>query len=179
MKAIVYEKYGPPDVLELREVEKPVPGDNEILIKIFTTSVKYGDIMVRNMREISPRKFTMPLAFWLPTRMFFGFRKPRITILGAELAGEIESVGKNVKSFKEGDLVFGYRGMNMGAYAEFLCMPDKKCVTIKPGNMFFGEAAVVPYGAIMAKYTAGTEDFDQWSQRRNRFCGRSACQVSL
>jgi len=150
MKAIVYTKYGPPDVLQLKEVEKPAPKDNEILIKIYATSVQYGDVIARNMRKISPRKFTMPLPMWLPVRMMFGFRKPRITILGADLAGEIESVGKDVTLFREGDQVFGYRGMRMGANAEYLCMPEDGCVAIKPTNMTYEEAAVVPYGAIMA-----------------------------
>lgn len=151
MKAIVYEKYGSPDVLELKEVEKPIPKDNEVLIRIYATSVTYGDIMTRNIREkMSPRKFTMPLPLWLPVRIMFGFRKPRKKILGAELSGEIESVGKDVKLFRKGDQVFGYRGMNMGAYAEYLCMPEDGILAIKPANMTYEEAAVVPYGAIMA-----------------------------
>ena len=151
MKAIVYEKYGPPDVLRLKEVEKPIPKDNEVLIRIYATSVTYGDIMARNIREkMSPRKFTMPLPLWLPVRIMFGFRKPRKKILGSELAGEIESVGKDVKRFKKGDQVFGYRGMNMGAYTEYLCIPEKGILAIKPANMTYEEAAVVPYGALMA-----------------------------
>ena len=150
MKAIVYEKYGPPDVLQLKEVEKPIPKDNEVLIRIYATSVTYGDIMTRNMRKISPRKFTMPLPLWLPIRIMFGFRKPRKKILGSELSGEIESIGKDVKLFRKGDQVFGYRGMNMGAYVEYLCMPEEGTVAIKPANMTYEEAAVVPYGALMA-----------------------------
>lgn len=151
MKAIVYTKYGPPDVLQLTEVEKPAPIDNEILIKIYATSVtQAGDIQVRNMRIISPRKFTMPMPMWLPVRIYFGFLRPRKSILGAELAGEIESVGKDVKLFREGDQVFGYRSMSMGANAEYLCMPEDGCVAIKPTNMTYEEAAVVPYGAMMA-----------------------------
>jgi len=150
MKAIVYTEYGPPEVLQLKEVEKPTPKDNEVLIRIYATSVTYGDIMTRNMRKISPRKFTMPMPLWLPIRIMFGFRKPRKKILGAELSGEIESVGKDVKLFRKGDQVFGYRGMNMGAYAEYLCMPEDGVVAIKPANMTYEEAAVVPYGALMA-----------------------------
>jgi NADPH:quinone reductase-like Zn-dependent oxidoreductase len=150
MKAIVYTEFGPPDVLQLKEVEKPTPKDNEILIRIYATSVTYGDVMVRNMRKITPRKFNMPLPLLPFNWMIFGFRKPKKTVLGAEFAGEIESVGKDVKLFKEGDQVFGYRGMSMGAYAEYLCMPEDGCVAIKPANMTFEEAAVVPYGAIMA-----------------------------
>ena len=150
MKAIVYTEYGPPEVLQLKEVEKPTPKDNEILIRIYATSVTYGDVMVRNRSAVSLRKFTMPGPFWLINVMFFGFRKPKITILGAELAGEIEAIGKDVKLFREGDQVFGYRGQSMGAYAEYLCMPEDGMVAIKPANMTYEEAAVVPYGALMA-----------------------------
>ncbi|GAH43003.1 unnamed protein product, partial [marine sediment metagenome] len=107
MKAIVYTKYGPPDVLQLKEVEKPTPKDNEILIRIYATTVNYGDIIARNFKNISPRKFNMPMLFWFGARIYFGLRKPKITILGAELAGEIEAVGKDVKRFRKGDQVFG------------------------------------------------------------------------
>jgi NADPH:quinone reductase-like Zn-dependent oxidoreductase len=150
MKAIVYTEYGPPEVLQLQEVEKPTPKDNEVLIRIYATSVQYGDLMVRNMRKISPRKFTMPFPFWLLNGMFFGFRKPKITILGAEFAGEIESVGKDVTLFRKGDQVFGYRGPSMGANAEYLCMPEDGCMATKPANMTYEEAAAVPFGAIVA-----------------------------
>ncbi|HEY9204704.1 MAG TPA: NAD(P)-dependent alcohol dehydrogenase [Candidatus Methanoperedens sp.] len=150
MKAIVCTKYGPPEVLQLKEVEKPAPKDNEVLIRVHATSVNFGDILARNFKEISPGKFSMPLLIWFFAKMYFGFTKPNVTILGSEFAGEIESAGKDVKSFKKGDQVFGYLGQSMGAYAEYLCMPEKGCVTIKPANMTWEEAAVVPYGAIMA-----------------------------
>jgi len=150
MKAIVYTEYGPPEVLQLKEVEKPTPKDNEVLIRIYATLVAYGDVMVRNMRKISPRKFHMPFLFWLGNGMFFGFRKPKITILGAELAGEVEAIGKDVKLFREGDQVFGYRGPSMGANAEYVCMPEDGMVAIKPANMTYEEAAAVPFGAIVA-----------------------------
>jgi NADPH:quinone reductase-like Zn-dependent oxidoreductase len=150
MKAIVYTEYGPPDVLQLKEVEKPTPKDNEILIRIYATSVTYGEVMVRNLRKITPRNFNMPLPLLPLNWMMFGFRKPKITILGAELAGEIESVGKDVTRFGKGDQVFGYRGMSMGAYAEYLCMPEDGSVAIKPANMTYEQAAVVPYGAMIA-----------------------------
>jgi NADPH:quinone reductase-like Zn-dependent oxidoreductase len=150
MKAIVFTKYGPPDVLQLKEVEQPVPKDKEILIKIYATPVSFGDKLVRNLKEITPGKFHMPFLFWLFAKMYFGFRKPRITILGSEFAGEIESIGKDVKRFRQGDQVFGYCGSRMGAYAEYLCMPENGVVAIKPANMTHEEAAAVPYGAIMA-----------------------------
>jgi len=150
MKAIVYTKYGPPDVLQLKEVEKPTPKDNEILIRIYATPVNFGDMMARNFKKVSPRKFTMPFIFWFIARIEFGFRKPRKKILGSEFAGEIETVGKDVKLFKEGDQVFGYRGMSMGANAEYLCMPEDGLVAVKPANMTYEEAAAVPYGALTA-----------------------------
>jgi len=150
MKAIVYTKYGSPEVLQLKEVEKPTPKDDEILIRIYATPVNYGDTLARNFASISPRKFNMPFIFWLPARMAFGFRKPKIKILGSEFAGEIEAVGKDVKLFKAGDKVFGYRGMSMGANTEYLCMPEDGLVAIKPANMTYEEAAAVPYGALTA-----------------------------
>jgi NADPH:quinone reductase-like Zn-dependent oxidoreductase len=150
MKAIVYTEFGPPDVLQLKEVEKPTPKDNEILIRIYATPVKYGDTSTRNFRKISPRKFTMPFPFWLYTKIYFGFRKPKITILGSEFAGEIEAIGKDVKLFREGDQVFGYRGQSMGAYAEYLCMPEDGTVAIKPANMTYEEAATVPGMGMIA-----------------------------
>ena len=150
MKAVVYTKYGPPEVLELKEVEKPAPKDHEVLIRVHATSVNFGDLLARNFKELSPGKFSMPLLFWFFAKMYFGFTKPKITILGSEFAGEIESTGKDVKSFKQGDQVFGYLGQTMGAYAEYLCMPEDGCVAIKPANMTYEEAAVVPYGTIMA-----------------------------
>lgn len=150
MKAILYTEYGPPNVLQLRDVEKPAPKDNEILIRIHATPVNYGDTLARNFREVSPLKFNMPFFFWLPARIVFGISKPKINILGSELAGQIEAVGKDVKRFKKGDPVFGYRGQSMGANAEYLCMPEDGLVTIKPTNMTYAEAAAVPYGALTA-----------------------------
>jgi len=150
MKAIVFTEYGPPEVLKLREVEKPVPRDNEILVRIHATPVSFGDTLVRNLKNVTPKKFHMPLLFWLFAKMYFGFRKPRITILGSEFAGEIEAVGKNVKRFKAGDPVFGFRGQSMGAYAEYLCMAENGVVVMKPANMTYEQAAAVPYGALMA-----------------------------
>ena len=152
MKAILYEEFEPPEVLQLKEVEKPTPRDNEILIRVYATSVNYGDIIARDFRNITPRKFNMPFLFWLGARLYFGLRKPKIKILGNEFAGEIEATGKDVKRFKEGDPVFGYRGQSMGAYAEYLCMPEDGAVAIKPANMTYEEAAVVPSGGMTALY---------------------------
>ena len=150
MKAIVYTEYGSPDVLQLKEVAKPTPEDNEVLIRIYATTVNFGDLMARNFKAISPRKFNMPLLFWLPARLAFGFRKPKKKILGSEFAGEVEAVGAAVTRFKPGDQVFGYRGQSMGAYAEYLCMPEDGVLAIKPANMTYEEAATVPYGALTA-----------------------------
>jgi NADPH:quinone reductase-like Zn-dependent oxidoreductase len=150
MKAVVYTEYGPPEVLHLEELEKPAPKEDEILIRVYATTVNIGDLWARNFKEITPSRFTMPLPLWFPSRMYFGVRRPRINILGSEFAGEIEAVGRNVKRFRKGDQVFGYRGQSMGAYAEYLCVPEDGLVAIKPANMTYDEAATVPYGALTA-----------------------------
>ena len=150
MKAIIYTEYGSPDVLHLAEVEKPAPKDNEVLIKIHAVSINYGDTLARNFKGTSPGEFNMPFLFWFLAKIAFGLNRPKNKILGSELAGKIESVGKDVKLFKAGDDVFGYRGQNMGANAEYICMPENGLVAIKPANMTYDEAAVVPYGALTA-----------------------------
>jgi NADPH:quinone reductase-like Zn-dependent oxidoreductase len=150
MKAIVYTEYGPPDVLQLREVEKPAPKDDEILIRNYASTVNVGDLWARNFAAITPRTFSMPGLLWLPTRIDFGLRRPNKSILGNQFAGVIEAVGKEVTRFKEGDPVFGYRGQDMGCYAEYLCMPVEGMVAAKPANMSYEEAATVPYGALTA-----------------------------
>jgi NADPH:quinone reductase-like Zn-dependent oxidoreductase len=150
MKAIVFTEYGSPDVLKLKEVEKPTPKDNEILIRIHATPVNIGDLWARNFRAISPRTFSMPAPLWLPARLVMGFSKPKKQILGSEFAGEIEAVGQAVTRFKVGDPVFGYRGMNLGANAEYLCMPEAGLVALKPANASYEEAAAIPYGALTA-----------------------------
>jgi len=150
MKAIVYTEYGSPDVLRIKETAKPASKDNEVLIRVHATSVNFGDLIARNFKAISPREFNMPFLFWLLTKISFGLNQPKITILGNEFAGEVEAVGKAVTRFKPGDQVFGYPGQSFGAYAEYFCMPEDGVLAIKPGNMTYEEATVVPYGAIMA-----------------------------
>ena len=150
MKAIVYTEFGPPEVLHGVELPKPAPKDNEVLIRVHATPVAYGDLLARNMKNITAHEFNMPLPLLLPTRMYFGFSKPKVNILGSEFAGEVETTGSAVTRFKPGDQVMGYLGQRMGAYAEYLCMPETGSLALKPANMTYVEAAAVPYGAIMA-----------------------------
>lgn len=150
MKAVIVTDYGAPQVLQVQDIDKPVPKDNEVLVKLKATSVNFGDLMARNFKDVTPSNFNMPLLFWFFAKIFFGFGKPKVKILGSEFAGEIESTGKNVTTFKPGDSVFGYLGQNMGSYAEYFCMPESGCLTHKPSNMTEPAAAVTAYGAIMA-----------------------------
>ncbi len=125
MKAIVYTRYGSPDVLQLKEVEKPTPKDNEVLIRTYAATVIPGDCELRS--------FKFPLRFWLPLRIYMGVIRPRKKILGQELAGDIESVGKDVKLFSKGDQVFAATDVGFGAYAEYKCMHEEKTLALKPG----------------------------------------------
>ena len=142
MKAIVCTKYGPPEVLQLEEVEKPTPKNNQVLIKIFATAVTASDCIVRS--------FKVPIAFWIPMAFAVGFPKPRQPILGMVFAGEVESVGKDVKSFTKGDQVFGWDITAFGAYAEYKCMPENGMLAMKPANLSYDEAAAIPYGGLIA-----------------------------
>ncbi len=139
MKAITYSKYGGPEVLQLKQVDKPIPKDNEILIRIFATAANSGDV---RLRKADP---------WA-VRLFFGLTKPRINILGAFLSGEIEAVGKKVTKFKIGDKVFGATGMGFGAYAEYKCLPEDGILAIKPNNISHAEAATISFGGTTALY---------------------------
>ncbi len=150
MRASVLTEFGPPDVLRLREVAKPVPKDRDVLIRVHAASVGFGDTLVRDFSAVSPEKFHMPWLFWFLGRLTFGFKKPRVNILGSEFAGRVEAVGKRVTRFKAGDPVFGYRGPRMGGYAEYLCMPENGVLAAKPANMTYEQAAASPYGAIVA-----------------------------
>jgi len=138
MKAVVYEKYGSPDVLELKEVEKPAPRDNEVLIKVHATTVTSGDCRIRALN--------VPVGFGLISRLVFGVFRPKQQILGSELSGEIEAVGKDVSKFKPGDPVFAMGGFGMSCYVEYKAMPADGLVVLKPANLSFEEAAAIPFG---------------------------------
>lgn len=142
MKAMVCTKYGKPDVLQFQEVEKPIPKENEILIKVHATTVTSGDCRVRS--------FNSPLLLWLPMRIVLGLRKPRKSILGVELAGEVEEVGKNVTRFKKGDQLFAMTGMKFGGYGEYICLPEKGTIAVKPENVTYEEAASISFGGTTA-----------------------------
>ena len=148
MKAIVWTKYGPPDGLQLWEVEKPVPKESEVLIKVHATTVTAGDAEMRRLE--------LPLMLSFPVRLYAGFLRPkRIPILGQELAGEVVQAGKDVKSFKEGDQVFGTTGFGFGAYAEYICLPGEPddtqgALVLKPANLTYEQAAAVPTAGFEA-----------------------------
>lgn len=145
MKAVVYTEYGSPDVLRLQDVENPIPKDREVLVKVHATTVTIGDTIMRSLN--------IPGPVWrrLFARLYLGLRKPKRAILGMELAGEIEAVGKKVTRFRPGDPVFASTfGVNFGGYAEYKCLPENGVLTIKPANLSFAEAAAVPGGGQTA-----------------------------
>jgi NADPH:quinone reductase-like Zn-dependent oxidoreductase len=142
MKAIVYTQYGPPEVLRLAEVNRPVPRDNEVLLRVRAATVSAADSRCRS--------FTVPLSFWIPARLALGMLKPRRPILGGELSGEIAETGKDVTRFNKGDRIFAATLMRFGAYAEYTCLPETGVIAMKPANMTYEEAAAVPIGARAA-----------------------------
>ena len=148
---MIWTNYGSPDVLKLREVETPTPGDEEVLIKVHAATASTPDTEIRRLK--------LPLLFAIPLRLYLGFLRPtRITILGSEFAGEIVSVGKKVTQYQPGDQVFGYTGLGMGTYAEYLCMSEKSSglagvMAIKPSNLTYEEAAAVPFGGLEALHS--------------------------
>jgi len=143
MKAVIWTAYGSPAVLRLQEVAKPTPKENELLIKVHAATVTAGDCELRTLK--------IPILYRLPLRIYAGFRKPqRITILGQELAGEIEAVGKAVTRFKPGDQIFAATLFRFGAYAEYTCLPETHPIALKPTNMTYAEAATIPTGGINA-----------------------------
>ncbi len=144
MKAIVMTKFGPPDVLQLREVEDPIPKDREVRIRIHATTASTGDCELRGLR--------VPFALKIPMRIYVGLIRPKPTILGQELAGEIDSVGGEVTRFKKGEQVIGWSGFALGAYAEYACMPEAGAIAMKPSNISYEQAAPLPLGGLEAVY---------------------------
>lgn len=148
---MIWTAYGPPEVLQLKEIEKPSPKENEVLIKIYAATVTTADTEFRRLK--------LPLLFSIPLRLYLGFRKPaRIKILGTEFAGVVESAGDNVTQYKPGDQVFGYTGLGMGTYAEYICLSEKptalaSVIAMKPANMPYEEAAAVPFGGLEALHS--------------------------
>jgi NADPH:quinone reductase-like Zn-dependent oxidoreductase len=142
MRAVVCTRYGPPEVLQLRDVPKPTPRRGEVCIKIFATSVTASDCIVR--------AFNIPRRLKLPMGAVLGFRRPRNPILGLVLAGVVESVGRDATKFKPGDQVYAFTAFRFGAYAEYECLPETAIVALKPSNASHEEAAAIPYGGLLA-----------------------------
>ena len=157
MKAFICTKYGPPEVLQMKEVEKPAPNDNEVLIKIHSTAVTASDIFIRGAQ--------VSILLFIPMRIMMGLTKPRKSIPGIVLAGEIEATGKNIKRFKTGDQIYGITGWGQGAYAEYKCMNEKDskqgCLAIKPANISYDEATVAAYGGLLAFQFLGKGNIQQ------------------
>ena len=142
MKAVVCTNYGPPEVLLITEIEKPVPNHNEVLVRVHSTTVTAADYRVRS--------FDVPACFWLPARLVLGLRRPRKPVLGMEVSGKIEAIGKDVKTFKKGEKVFAATLQSFGGYAEFICIAEDGPIVIKPTFLTYEEAAAIPIGARTA-----------------------------
>lgn len=137
MKAVIYENYGSPDVLQLKDVDQPVPNENEVLIRVYATSVNSGDIRLRKADPFA-------------VRFFMGLMRPRKKVLGVVFAGMVEYIGKEVTKFKEGERVYGSTGMSLGTYAEYITVPETAVLAAKPEGMIYKEAAAIPFGATTA-----------------------------
>ncbi len=148
MKAVICTKYGAPEVLHIRQVEKPIPKSNEVLVKIYTTTVHIGDTKIRSFKP--GMVFFLDLLVKPMMRIMIGFKGPRKKVLGMELAGEIETVGENVTLFKQGDKVFASTELRFGAYAQYICLPENGLIAPLPTNATYEEAAPVPNGALTA-----------------------------
>ena len=144
MKAVICTKYGPPEVLQIKEIVKPFPKADEILIRIFATSVTASDCIIRG--------FKLPVAMWIPARLALGLTKPKKPVLGLVLSGVVEKTGYKVTQFKRGDKVFAHTFMRFGTYAEFISIPETSAVTRMPFNSTFEEAAAIPFGGTLALY---------------------------
>jgi NADPH:quinone reductase-like Zn-dependent oxidoreductase len=142
VKAVVCTKYGPPEALQIRDVPKPTPKDDEVCVRVRATAATVSDCIIRG--------FKVSAAFWLPMALVVGIGKPRKPILGMVFAGEVDSVGKAVKSFKVSEKVFGFDRFDFGTYAEFKCLSEDKVIGRMPGNLDFEEAAAIPYGGLLA-----------------------------
>ncbi len=146
MKAVICPKYGPPEILQIKDVEKPSPKKNEVLIKIHASAVTASDIFIRSSQ--------LPIQYMIPMRLMLGITKPRKSIIGLVLAGEIEAIGSEIKRFKVGDQVYGLTGFGLGAYAEYTCMKETDstygCLALKPANISYEEATVAAYGGLLA-----------------------------
>lgn len=148
MKAVVCTKYGAPEVLQIKDVKKPIPKENELLVKVHATTVSAADYRARS--------FDVPVSFWLPAKLALGFKRPRKAILGMELSGKIEAIGENVTTFKKGDKVFAATLQSFGAYAEYVCLAEDGPIAIKPSVLTYEQAAAIPIGARTAFHYLNT-----------------------
>lgn len=175
MKAVVCTKYGPPEVLRLKEMEKPAPKENEICIKVFASSVTASDCIIRG--------FKVPMRFWLPMALAIGIKKPRKSILGMVFAGEVESVGANAQTFTKGDRVYGIDRFGFGSYAEYKCMREDGILVKGTANVKYEEAAAIPFGGLLALHYLKKEIFKKdkntclRSFGSSRHFSRTACKT--